>query len=111
MSQYVSLKHRLETIIARCETLLVEHPLWVAEHFNGSLILNNYIGLLRFEHIKRQYYTTQLYSLRNWLQQMYDATEGNTYILPTLKRDILFIDLSIHEINGERLTRSKSTCL
>lgn len=111
MSQYVSLKHRLETIIARCETLLVDHPLWVSEHLHASLILNNYIKLLRYEHRKREYYTTQLQSLQHWLQQMHDGTETNTYILSHLKRDILFIDLSIHEIKAERLTRSNSCCL
>lgn len=111
MSQYVSLKHRLETIIARCETLLIEHPLWVAEYTNTRALLTHHINILRFEHPKRSYYITNLESLHDWLQRLYEFTETNTYILPMLREYILFIHLSIQEIRAEKVTRSKSCCL
>lgn len=45
MTQYVSPSHRLETVVARLETFLLEHPVYAAEYFNADL-LKQYVSLL-----------------------------------------------------------------
>lgn len=105
MSQYISPRHRIETVVARCETLLLEHPCFCSEHGLKSL-LEEYSVLIAFNRrVPLCLYAKHLQQLSFHLEHCVNETKFNKCSVTFCNTIVTFARDSARELLAEHIRR------